>query len=155
MTIIEKIIARHSGREKVVPGEIVDVQIDVRLARDFGGANVVKNLVDNGLRIADPAKTWFTFDCNPTGSDQKYAANQQSCRIFAREHQIPVYDLNSGIGTHLAIDQGLALPGDTLRFEMKVMSLKRSLSKMRGEAFVGNDLVAEGEFMAMIQEKNK
>ena len=47
------------------------------------------------------------------------------------------------------------LPGDTLRFEMKVMSLKRSLSKMRGEAFVGNDLVAEGDFMAMIQEKNK
>lgn len=114
MTIIEKIIARHSGREKVVPGEIVDVHIDVRLARDFGGANVVKNLVDNGLRIADPAKTWFTFDCNPTGSDQKYAANQQSCRIFAREHQIPVYDLNSGIGTHLAIDLGLAHPGDTL-----------------------------------------
>lgn len=114
MAIIEKIIARHSGREKVVPGEIVDVQIDVRLARDFGGANVVKNLVDNGLRIADPAKTWFTFDCNPTGSDQKYAANQQSCRVFAREHRIPVYDLNSGIGTHLAIDQGLALPGDTL-----------------------------------------
>jgi 3-isopropylmalate dehydratase small subunit len=114
MTIIEKIIARHSGREKVVPGEIVDVHIDVRLARDFGGANVVKNLVDNNLRIADPAKTWFTFDCNPTGSDQKYAANQQSCRVFAREHKIPVYDLNSGIGTHLAIDQGLALPGDTL-----------------------------------------
>jgi UDP-3-O-[3-hydroxymyristoyl] N-acetylglucosamine deacetylase/3-hydroxyacyl-[acyl-carrier-protein] dehydratase len=47
------------------------------------------------------------------------------------------------------------LPGDTLRFEMKVMSLKRTLSKMRGEAFVGNDKVAEGEFMAMIQEKNK
>lgn len=47
------------------------------------------------------------------------------------------------------------LPGDTLRFEMKVMSLKRNLSKMRGEAYVGNDLVAEGEFMAMIQEKNK
>ena len=114
MTIIEKIIARHSGREKVVPGEIVDVHIDVRLARDFGGANVVKNMVDNNLRIADPSKTWFTFDCNPTGSDQKYAANQQSCRIFAREHQIPVYDLNSGIGTHLAIDQGLAVPGDTL-----------------------------------------
>ncbi len=47
------------------------------------------------------------------------------------------------------------LPGDTLRYEMKVISLKRSLSKMHGEAYVGNDKVAEGDFMAMIQEKNK
>lgn len=47
------------------------------------------------------------------------------------------------------------LPGDTLRFEMKVISLKRSLSKMHGEAFVGNEKVAEGDFMAILQEKNK
>jgi 3-isopropylmalate/(R)-2-methylmalate dehydratase large subunit len=114
MTIIEKIIAQHSNREKVVPGEIVDVAIDVRLARDFGGANVVKNLVENQLGIADPGLTRFTFDCNPTGSDQQYAANQQFCRQYARENNIPVYDINSGIGTHLAIDKGLAVPGGTL-----------------------------------------
>ncbi len=114
MTIIEKILANHSGKKKVVPGEILDVQIDVRLARDFGGANVVKNLVDNQLSVSNPEKTWFTFDCNPTGSDQKYAANQQTCRLFARNNQIEVYDINSGIGTHLAIDEGLAVPGSTV-----------------------------------------
>ncbi len=114
MTIIEKILANHSGKKKVVPGDILDVQIDVRLARDFGGANVVKNLVDNQLSVSNPEKTWFTFDCNPTGSDQKYAANQQACRLFARNNQIEVYDINSGIGTHLAIDQGLAVPGSTV-----------------------------------------
>jgi 3-isopropylmalate dehydratase small subunit len=114
MTIIEKILARHSGNKRVKPGDIVDVQIDVRLARDFGGAGVVQKLVENQLTIADPAKTWFTFDCNPTGSDQLYAANQQKCRIFARQHNITVYDINAGIGTHLAIDEGLAVPGSTL-----------------------------------------
>jgi 3-isopropylmalate/(R)-2-methylmalate dehydratase large subunit len=114
MTIIEKILAKHAGKEKVTPGEIVDIEIDVRLARDFGGANVVKNLEDNALKIADPQKTFFTFDCNPTGSDQKYAANQQKCRLYARNNNIQVYDINTGIGTHLAIDQGLALPGSTL-----------------------------------------
>lgn len=114
MTIIEKIIARHSNRGKVVPGEIVDVTIDVRLARDFGGANVVRNLLGNNLGIADPGRTWFTFDCNPTGSDQQYAANQHYCRQFARANNISVFDIDSGIGTHLAIDQGLAVPGDTL-----------------------------------------
>jgi 3-isopropylmalate/(R)-2-methylmalate dehydratase large subunit len=113
MNIIEKIIAGHSNQEVVHPGDIVDVRIDIRAARDFGGANVVKNLVDNGLGVADPSKTIFTFDCNPGGSDQKYAANQQYCRQFARENDIRVYDVDSGIGTHLAIDNGYAWPGST------------------------------------------
>ena len=113
-TMIEKILAAHSGRERVIPGEIVDVAIDARVARDFGGANVVKNLLDHGLPVAEPARTFFTFDCNPTGSDQKYAANQQACRVFARERGIRVFDIDSGIGTHVAIDNGLAWPGSTL-----------------------------------------
>jgi len=114
MTMIEKILAAHSGRDRVIPDEIVDVTIDARVARDFGGANVVQNIVAHGLPVADPAKTFFTFDCNPTGSDQKYAANQQACRIFARERGIRVFDIDSGIGTHVALDGGLAWPGSTL-----------------------------------------
>ncbi len=113
MTIIEKIIASHSGQQTVKPGDIVDVEIDIRAARDFGGANVVKNILNNGLKIADPSKTLFTFDCNPGGSDQQYAANQQYCRQFARENEIRVYDVDSGIGTHLAIDNGYAWPGSS------------------------------------------
>jgi 3-isopropylmalate/(R)-2-methylmalate dehydratase large subunit len=113
-TIVEKIIAAHSSGQPVHPGDIVELGIDVRVARDFGGANVVKNLEDNGLGVADPARTFFTFDCNPTASDQKYAANQQACRVFARNHGIKVYDVDSGIGTHLAIDNGLVGPGDTI-----------------------------------------
>jgi len=112
-TIVEKIVAAHSSGRPVSAGDIVELGVDVRVARDFGGANVVKNLEDNGLGVADPARTFFTFDCNPTGSDQKYAANQQACRLFARNHGIKVYDVDSGIGTHLAIDNGLVSPGDT------------------------------------------
>ena len=112
-TLIEKIIANHSKEKEVHPGDIVDVTIDCRAARDFAGANVVKNLVDNGLKVADPTKTFFTFDCNPGGSDQKYAQNQHLCRQFARENGIRVFDVNAGIGTHNAIDTGLAYPGST------------------------------------------
>lgn len=113
MNIIEKIIARHSDKNIVKPDEIVDVFIDTRAARDFGGANVVKNLLDNGLSLADPERTIFTFDCNPGGSDQKYAANQQYCRQYARENGLKIYDVNAGIGTHQAMDTGLAWPGST------------------------------------------
>ena len=111
-TIIEKIIGSHAGKD-VGPGDIVDIVIDVRAARDFGGANVVKNLRENALPVADPSRTVFTFDCNPGGSDQKYATNQQICRDFARQENIHVYDIDAGIGTHLAIDEGLAPPGST------------------------------------------
>ncbi len=112
-TIIEKIIAAHAGHE-VKPGAVADVGIDARIARDFGGANVVKNIEENGLPIDDSGKVFFTFDCNPGGSDQKYAANQQICRLFARARGVAVYDVDRGIGTHLAIDEGLVGPGGTL-----------------------------------------
>lgn len=112
-TLIEKIISNHSKHDQVSPGEIVDVEMDVRAARDFGGANVVKNMIDNHLVLDDPKKTFFTFDCNPTGSDQKYAVNQHKCRIYARENNIKVYDIDKGIGTHILISEGLAVSGST------------------------------------------
>ena len=74
-TLIEKILALHSIHDSVRPGQIVDIFIDSRAARDFGGANVVNNIDKFNLDIDDPSRTCFTFDCNPTGSDQKYAVN--------------------------------------------------------------------------------
>jgi len=111
-TIIEKILSAHASR-RAEPGAVLDVALDTRVARDFGGANVVAHLEQRGLKLADPGRTAFTFDCNPAGSDQKYAANQQRCRTFARRQGARVFDLGSGIGTHLAVDQGLAWPGST------------------------------------------
>lgn len=113
MTLIEKILANHSKFDRVNPGDIIDVDLDVRAARDFGGANVVKNIEDNDLGVDNPEKTFFTFDCNPTGSDQKYAINQQKCRVFARKHDIKIYDIDAGIGTHILIHNGLAYSGST------------------------------------------
>jgi homoaconitate hydratase family protein/3-isopropylmalate dehydratase small subunit len=111
-TLVEKIISQHS-RAGVKPGDTVDVAIDTRAARDFGGANVVKNLRQAGLSVAEPEHTLFTFDCNPGGSDQGYAANQQVCRTFARETGVVLRDIDQGIGTHVAIEEGRAWPGST------------------------------------------
>ncbi|MFC1941314.1 aconitase family protein [Chloroflexota bacterium] len=112
-TIVQKIFEKHS-RSKANVGDIIDVDIDVRVARDFGGANVVKNLQENNLSIDDPQKTFFTFDCNPGGCDQKYAANQHICRLFARRNKIKVFDIEKGVGTHIVIDEGIAEPGGTI-----------------------------------------
>ncbi len=111
-TLIEKVLSQHTGRSVQV-GEIVDIRIDTRAARDFGGANVVKNIRDHGLAIDDPTRTVFTFDCYPGATDAKYATNQQICRVFAEEQGIRVSDIQRGIGTHVAIDDGLVGPGGT------------------------------------------
>ncbi len=113
MNLIEKILAAHAGKKQVKPGDIVDILIDARVARDFGGPNVVKTLEDNNLRVDDVKRTFFTFDTNPTGSDQKYAVNQQLVRTYAHKHGIKVFDINTGIGTHTLISEGLAWPGST------------------------------------------
>ena len=113
MNIIEKIIAAHAHKVSVKPGDIVNIDMDARIARDFGGPNVVKHIENLGLTIDDPSKTFFTFDTNPTGSDQKYAASQQIIRLFARKRGIKVFDINNGIGTHTLIREGLAWPGST------------------------------------------
>lgn len=44
------------------------------------------------------------------------------------------------------------LPGDQLIMEVKVISLRGKICKMRGEAFVGGTKVAEAEFMSMLVE---
>ena len=112
-TIIQKIFENHSKSEAKV-GDIIDIDIDVRVARDFGGANVVKNLEENNLSLDDPKKTFFTFDCNPGGCDQKYAANQHICRTYARQNNVKIFDIDSGIGTHLVIDEDIVRSGGTI-----------------------------------------
>ncbi|MCP4143801.1 MAG: 3-isopropylmalate dehydratase large subunit [bacterium] len=112
LTLIEKIISNHCD-QVVKPGDTADMRIDIKAARDFGGANVVKNLKANGLNVADPETTVFTFDCNPGGSDQGYAANQQTCREYARETGVGLRDITDGIGTHIALEDGYIGPGMT------------------------------------------
>ncbi len=114
-TLIQKIIGRHAGKA-VRPGDVVWIEIDVRTARDFGGANVVGHLLREypDDPVADPARTFFTFDCVAPARTAAYATNQQVCREFARREGIRVFDVDRGIGSHVLIEEGLALPGSTL-----------------------------------------
>ncbi len=114
-TIIEKIISNHAG-EEVSAGDIAWMGLDVRAARDFAGANVVKNFRKNygDEPVADIGKTFFTFDCNVPANTIPYANNQMICRDFAREQGVQVFDVDAGIGSHVLMEQGLILPGGTV-----------------------------------------
>jgi 3-isopropylmalate/(R)-2-methylmalate dehydratase large subunit len=118
-TIIEKILAAHAGTAagEVAPGRIVWIDLDVRSARDFGGANVVEQLrraYPQGPHLHDAQKTFFTFDCVVPANTIPYANNQHTCRTFARGAGCRVFDVDSGIGSHVVIEQGVAVPGGTV-----------------------------------------
>ncbi len=112
-TVIEKIFMNHSSDE-VKPGNVIWLDIDTRTARDFGGPNVVKRLESvygEDVQLADPSKTYFTFDCVVPANNIPYANNQQLCRVFGKKKGMTVFDVDSGIGSHVAVEQGLCWPG--------------------------------------------
>jgi len=53
--------------------------------------------------------------------------------------------------------RGKVVPGDTVIFRLELMEpIRRGIANMRGLTFVGNKLVAEGEFVALVtKDKNK
>ncbi len=115
MTIIEKIFKSHSENRSVEPGDVVWLDVDYRSARDFGGPNVVKQLEEHftDAPLADVDHTFFTFDTNAPANTIGYADNQHRCRLFARRWGVKVFDVDAGIGTHVAMEKGLVSPGDT------------------------------------------
>ena len=114
-TVIEKIFTTHS-KDEVKPSSIIWLDIDVRSARDFGGANVVSNLKQyypNESKFENKEKTVFTFDCVIPANNAGYADNQQIIRQFARSEGIHVFDAEWGIGSHILMEEGYSYPGST------------------------------------------
>jgi 3-isopropylmalate/(R)-2-methylmalate dehydratase large subunit len=115
-TLIEKIIKNHTNvpDNDVYPGNIVWVDLDLVTARDYAGPQVIDLFQQNysGSKTFDNDKIIFTPDCYPYGNDPKHAKDQEKIRVFAKEHNIKVTDLGSGIGSHLLFRRGFSKPGD-------------------------------------------
>jgi UDP-3-O-[3-hydroxymyristoyl] N-acetylglucosamine deacetylase/3-hydroxyacyl-[acyl-carrier-protein] dehydratase len=46
-------------------------------------------------------------------------------------------------------------PGDQLRFELEMLKLRMNTCKMKGKAFVGDDLVAEAELLSVLKDRRE
>lgn len=112
--MIEKILAKHSANDNIKAGEIIDMFVDLRVVSDISSNSAFKQLQDNKLKVTDPSKTFFAFDCNSSNSELLLTENLRNNRDFAKENNIRVFDAHSGISSHLMIDQGLAFPGCTM-----------------------------------------
>jgi len=63
MTMAEKILASHSGRTSVSPGEYVTAETDVMMGNDITFPAACRNLTDIGLtRFADADKVVVCID---------------------------------------------------------------------------------------------
>jgi 3-isopropylmalate/(R)-2-methylmalate dehydratase large subunit len=108
MNAIEKILARHSDQDVVVPGDVVVVDVDVTVQFDHARADV--------LKVAKPDKLVLLHDHVVPAPTVQAANNAKRMREFVEkfgiEHYFPVGQ--HGISHVLVAAEGYALPGQIL-----------------------------------------
>ena len=114
MNLVEKILARKSGRKSVAPGDVVTTDIDLMVMHDLS-ANFVMKVFNNemeGASIADPAKIVFAFDHNFAPATRDAAEALAAVRKFAAKHKIQhLFDSGCGSIHHAIMEAGLVTPG--------------------------------------------
>ena len=114
MNLVEKILARKSGRNSVAPGDVVTTDIDLMVMHDLS-ANFVMKVFNNemeGASIADPSKIVFAFDHNFAPATRDAAEALAAVRKFAAKHKIQhLFDSGCGSIHHAIMEAGLVTPG--------------------------------------------
>lgn len=115
MTIAEKILAKKCGKESVAPGEIVEAYPDLVMSHTatWRSASVMQRV--GATRLYDPSRLAIVLDHISPAKTEKYAADQQTSRNFARKHGITkFYDVDSGIAHLVLMEDGHVMPGDLI-----------------------------------------
>jgi 3-isopropylmalate/(R)-2-methylmalate dehydratase large subunit len=122
MTLTEKILARHAGRDSVRPGENIWVDVDVLMTHDVcgpGTIGVFKQHFGQDARVWDRRKVVIIPDHYIFTADRMANRNVDVLRAFAREQDLPhFYDVGTerykGV-CHIALpEEGHTRPGEVL-----------------------------------------
>ncbi len=116
MTLIEKILAAHTDRAKVGPGEFINVRVDLILANDITAPIAIKEFRRIGVdKVFNPKKIVMVADHFVPNKDIQSAEQAKLVRDFCLEQEIPHFDVGQmGIEHVLLPEQGLVLPGDVV-----------------------------------------
>ncbi|MBI5665304.1 MAG: 3-isopropylmalate dehydratase large subunit [Nitrospirae bacterium] len=115
MTITEKILAAHSGREKVSAGELINAKVDLILANDITAPISITEFKKIGAaKVFDKDRVAFIPDHFAPQKDIKAAEQCKMLRDFSREYDLSLYFEVGRIGVEHALlpEQGLVVPGD-------------------------------------------
>src|SRR6516225_6073747 len=122
MTMTEKILARHAGKEVVEPGENVWVDVDVLMTHDVCGPGTIgifKQHFGPAARVWDPKKVVIVPDHYIFTADKMANRNVDVLRQFVADQKLPYYydvgtDKYKGV-CHIALpEEGHTRPGEVL-----------------------------------------
>jgi len=117
MTITEKIIAAHVGKDEVHPGEFYFVPVDVVMANDVTAPLAIEQFERTGAkRLFDPERVVLVLDHYVPNKDVKAAEQAKVVREFARKHNLPFfYEVGRSCVCHsLVPDEGHVVAGDVM-----------------------------------------
>jgi 3-isopropylmalate/(R)-2-methylmalate dehydratase large subunit len=115
MTIAEKILSAKSGKASLTPGEIVEAYPDLVMSHTatWRSASVMKRV--GATKLYDPERLAIVLDHISPAKTEKYAADQQISRNFAREYGVrKFYDVDAGIAHLVLMEAGHVAPGDLI-----------------------------------------
>ena len=117
MTITEKILARSAGKEKVVPGDLVDAKIDIVMCHDVTTPPAISMLEEKGIdKVFDAEKIVVTPDHFQPAKDIKSAELHKRLDGWAKRHKIKYYYKlgRAGVCHALLPEQGHIRPGEVI-----------------------------------------
>jgi 3-isopropylmalate/(R)-2-methylmalate dehydratase large subunit len=118
MNMIEKILAKASGKREVLPGEVVIANVDLMVMHDLSAnfvARVFREELGGGGSILDPSRIAFVFDHNFSPATEEAARTLHRVRKFAAEHGIKnLFNGGNGSLHHVIIENGLWAPGQVI-----------------------------------------
>ena len=117
MTMAEKILAAHAGLEEVVPGQLIECNLDLVLSNDVTAPIAIKEFKKIGVeKVFDPTKIALVPDHYVPNKDIKSAEQAKMTRDFAREQGITHYYEVGCMGVEHALlpEQGVVGAGDLL-----------------------------------------
>jgi len=122
MNIVEKILARASGRDKVSPEDVIFADIDSVMLHDVSGPGVIKvfdKLKKQGINVDklwDSSKVWVAEDHFVPSAEKISAENIVKLQNFTKNYAIEKH-FKYGMGQYgichtLSHEEALVLPGE-------------------------------------------
>ncbi|MFQ3573149.1 MAG: 3-isopropylmalate dehydratase large subunit [Thermodesulfovibrionales bacterium] len=117
MTITEKILAAHSNKKEVYPGELINAKVDIVLANDITAPIAIKEFERIGAKkVFDKDRIALIPDHFAPQKDIKAAEQCKMLKDFSHRHSLSLYFEVGRMGIEHALlpEQGIVLPGDVV-----------------------------------------